>query len=92
MTTDNNNANAECHTNDNYIVRVNGDGDGYVVVNSTTNVIEFRSESLPEAIFAAENLNVVLVHNTYEWVAKRAREKAAQDAGIQSIAPVSSLQ
>ena len=75
------------HGNDNYEVVVNAEGDGYDVVNSNSGIIEFKSESLPECIFAAENLNVVLVHRTFEWVGKRAQEKAIADSGI-SIASV----
>ena len=70
------------HSNDNYEVRVNADMTGYEVVNSNSGVVEFSETSLPECIFAAENLNVVLVHRTYEWVTRRARERAGQEAGI----------
>lgn len=70
------------HSNDNYSVRCNEDLTGYDVINDNSGVVEFAAESLPECIFAAENLNVVLVHRTYEWVAKSAREKAAKEAGL----------
>jgi hypothetical protein len=73
------------HSNDNYSVVVNEAGDGYNVLNDNSDVIEFKSESLPECIFAAENLDVVLVHRTYEWVKKRARDQAVKDAGITRI-------
>lgn len=79
------------HSNENYSVRCNADITGYDVINDNSGVSEFQSESLPECIFAAENLNVVLVHRTYEWIGKRAREKSIQEAGIQ-VASVSELQ
>jgi hypothetical protein len=78
------------HSNDNYTVVVNEDGDGYDVVNDNSGVIEFSEASLPECIFAAENLNVVLVHRTFEWVGKRARDRAIQESGI-AMATVSDI-
>jgi len=80
------------HSNDNYSVRCNDDLTGYDVINDNSGVVEFTAESLPECIFAAENLNVVLVHRTYEWVAKSAREKAAKEAGIAMRGSVKALQ
>jgi hypothetical protein len=79
------------HSNDNYSVVVNDDVTGYNVVNDNSGVTEFDAESLPECIFAAENLNVVLVHRTYEWVAKRAQDQAIKDSGLR-MATVSELQ
>lgn len=73
------------HSNDNYSIVVNDDMTAYHVVNDASGVVEFTSESLPECIFAAENLNVVLVHRTYEWVAKRAREQSGDRAGLASV-------
>ena len=70
------------HSNENYTVLVNDDVNGYNVVNDHSGVIEFDSESLPECIFAAENLNVVLVHRTYEWIAKNAVKRNAAELGI----------
>ena len=67
------------HENENYAVCINADGDGYEVVNTSYNVTEFDAISLPECIFAAENLNVVLTHKTYEWIAKRADSDVAQE-------------
>ncbi len=75
------------HSNDNYSVAVNGDVTGYTVTNDDSGVVEFEAESLPECIFAAENLNSVLVHRTYEWVAKRATTQAGERAGLHSIMP-----
>jgi len=72
------------HSNDNYTVTVNAAGDAYDVTNDNSNVVEFTSNSLPECMFAAENLNVVIVHRTFEWVGKRAQEKAIADSGIQT--------
>lgn len=79
------------HGNDNYTVTVNADGTAYDVTNDNSGVVELTAESLPEAIFGAENLNVVLVHRTYEWVGKRAQEKAIADAGIQTLSSVTPL-
>ena len=79
------------HSNDNYSVIVNEEGTGYQVVNDHSGVVEFEEASLPECIFAAENLNVVLVHRTYEWVSKRARDRAIQEQGIQ-VASVTDIQ
>lgn len=76
------------HSNDNYSIVVNDDVTGYNVVNDNSGVVEFQSESLPECIFAAENLNVVLVHRTYEWVAKRAREQAGDRAGLATVSSI----
>lgn len=70
------------HSNDNYTVQVNDDVTGYNVVNDHSGVVEFDSESLPECIFAAENLNVVLVHRTFEWIAKNAVKRNAAELGI----------
>lgn len=67
------------HTNNNYEIVVNTTADGYNVVNRITSVVEVQSTSLPECIFAAENLNVILVHRTYEWVAKQAAERMAAE-------------
>jgi hypothetical protein len=78
------------HANENYRVLVNDAGDGYGVMNIPTGVVEFEAIALPECIFAAENLNVVLVHKTYEWIGKQAREKAAVEAEVVS-ASVSSI-
>ena len=78
------------HSNENYSVRVNEDVTGYDVINDNSQVTEFTSESLPECIFAAENLNVVLVHRTFEWVGKRAQEQAIKESGIQ-VASVTEL-
>lgn len=72
------------HENDNYRVVLNDDGDGYGVVNIETGVCEFEAISLPECMFAAENLNVVLVHKTYEWVGKRALEKIAEERKLEA--------
>ena len=79
------------HSNENYSVRVNDGTTGYDVINDNSNVTEFESESLPECIFAAENLNAVLVHRTFEWVSKRARDQAAKDSGLR-MASVTELQ
>ena len=75
------------HSNDNYEVQCaqNADARGgldYVVINTNSGVCEFESESLPECIFAAENLNVVLVHRTYEWIAKNAIKREAANIGL----------
>jgi hypothetical protein len=67
------------HDNENYAVAVTGSGTGYEVVNKNYNVTEFESISLPECIFAAENLNVVITHETWKWVAKTADSQAEQD-------------
>lgn len=75
------------HSNDNYTVQGNEDSTEYNVVNSFSGIVEFNAPSLPECIFAAENLNVVLVHRTYEWVGKRAQEQAAKEAGIVDRVP-----
>lgn len=84
------------HTNDCYYVMINTEADGYGVINRQTGVCEFESISLPECIFAAENLNVVLVYKTYEWIGKRAaeqdlidRDKAAESKG--NVVPLSRL-
>ena len=79
------------HSNDNYTVYCNADGDGYDVRNDYSEVIEFKSESLPECIFAAENLNVVLVHRTFDWISKRAADRAAQEA-MPELAEVTTIQ
>lgn len=79
------------HSNDNYTVVVNQEGDAYNVVNDHSGIVEFSSASLPECIFAAENLNVVIVHRTYEWVAKRAREKAGERAGLAEVTTLGRL-
>lgn len=73
------------HSNDNYSVVVNEDATGYEVRNDASMVVEFKCESLPEAIFGAENMNVVLTHRTYEWVGKRAQEQAIKESGITRI-------
>ena len=73
------------HSNENYTIVVNDEVTGYQVINNNSGVVEFEAESLPECIFAAENLNVVLVHRTYEWVAKRAREQAGERAGLRAV-------
>ena len=73
------------HENQHYKVVVGDPVDGagvYDVVNLETNVIEESTNNLPDALFAAENLNAVLVHKTYEWIGKRARERAAQEIGL----------
>ena len=75
------------HSNENYEVRVNADTTAYDVINSFSGVVEFNTESLPEAIFAAENMNSVLVYRTYEWIAKSAAKKDAP-----SLAAVTDLQ
>ena len=75
------------HSNDNYSVVVNDDVTAYKVINDNSGVVEFEAESLPECIFAAENLNVVLVHQTYEWVAKRATAQAGERAGLHTVMP-----
>jgi len=67
------------HENENYAVAVNSAGDGYEVVNKNHNIVEFEAISLPECIFAAENLNVVITHATWKWVAKSADAQAEQD-------------
>lgn len=69
------------HTNQHYEVRVGING-GYEVVNLETAVIEEETKNLPDAMFAAENMNAVLVHKTYEWIGKRARERAAEEIGL----------
>ena len=66
------------HSNENYTVTVNDDCTGYLVTNDQSGVIEFACDSLPEAIFAAENMNVVLTQRTYEWVGKHAKERSAE--------------
>ena len=68
------------HTNQHYEVRVGASG--YEVVNLETAVIEETTKNLPDALFAAENMNAVLVHKTYEWIGKRARERAAEEIGL----------
>lgn len=73
------------HSNENYSITVNEAGTAYNVTNDHSGVIEFESESLPECIFAAENLNVVLVHRTYEWIRKRAKEQAGERAGLATV-------
>lgn len=73
------------HSNENYEVRVNEDMTAYDVINSNSGVTEHTSESLPECLFTAENLNVVIVHRTYEWVAKRAQEQAGERAGLTAV-------
>jgi hypothetical protein len=70
------------HSNKNYSVRVNADVTGYHVINDNSGVTEFESESLPECIFAAENLNVVLEYATWEWIAKNAVKRSAAEIGI----------
>ena len=79
------------HSNDNYTVAVNEECTAYEVINDNSGVVELIAESLPEAIFGAENLNVVLVHRTFEWVGKRAQEKAIAEAGIQTLSSVTPL-
>lgn len=72
------------HNNENYWVVINDEGDGYGVVNRETGVTEFEAQSLPECIFAAENLNVVLVFKTYAWVGKRAMDREAEDRKLEA--------
>lgn len=79
------------HSNENYAVVVNAACDAYDVINDTSHVVEFSAPSLPECIFAAENLNVVLTHRTFEWVAKRAQDQAVKEAGIERIGNVKSI-
>ncbi len=76
------------HSNENYDVVLNDEGTGYNVRHNVSGVAEFESPSLPECIFAAENMNVVLEHRTYEWVAKRAREQAGDRAGLASVSTI----
>lgn len=78
------------YTNDNYEVHVNSDGNGYDVVNIQTGIVEYENQQLPDCIFAAESMNSVLVHRTYEWIAKQARRKAAEESGIR-LAPGSGV-
>lgn len=80
------------HSNENYSVMVNDDCTAYLVTNDHSTVVEFESNSLPECIFAAENLNVVIVHRTFEWVAKRAQDQAIADAGIETGGSLHSIQ
>lgn len=70
------------HSNENYSVVVNPDVTSYLVVNDNSGVVEFESESLPECIFAAENLNVVLVHESWKWIGKNAVKREAAELGI----------
>lgn len=70
------------HANENYHVRINDDGSGYEVINDQTGVAEFTADQLPECIFAAENLNVVLEFKTYEWIRKAAQKKSAAELGL----------
>lgn len=70
------------YTNNNYEVHVNDAGDGYNIVNINTGVIDGTAGSEPEAKHRATELNVALVHNTHEWMEKRARERAAQEIGL----------
>lgn len=79
------------HSNENYSVVVNDDVTGYNLINDNSGVVEHTCDALPDAIFTAENFNVVLVHRTYEWVNKRAAEKHAAEMGA-TLAPVSSIQ
>ena len=76
------------HINENYGVYVNEASDGYMVTNLTTKIVEFEAISLPECMFAAENLNVVIVHKTYEWVGKRARAQADEETGASPLSIV----
>ena len=68
--------NSPVHENVNYKVVVNEANDGYEVINRVTNVLEFKAISMPECMFAAENLNVVIIHRTYEWIGKHEQKKA----------------
>jgi hypothetical protein len=79
------------HSNDNYCVLINDEGTGYGVMNTPTGVIEFEAISMPECIFAAENLNVVIVYKTYEWVGKRAERQKREDDLESAVSPVSSI-
>lgn len=76
--------NDSLYENKNYFVRVNSSGDGYDVVNKETKVVEFTSTQFPECIFASENLNVVLVYKTYEWIQKNAEEKEKSPEAVTS--------
>lgn len=67
------------HENENYIVRVSAEGIAYEVMNKITGVIEFDSRNLPECIFASENMNVVITHKTYEWIAKKADDQKREE-------------
>lgn len=78
------------YENDNYMVLINDGGTGYGVMNLPHGVVEFEAKALPECIFAAENLNVVLVHKTYTWIGKQAQEKADKEADL-VLASVSQL-
>lgn len=68
------------HENSNYKVVVNEAGDGYEVINLVTDVMEFKAISMPECMFAAENLNVVIIHRTYEWIGQHEQKKADERA------------
>ncbi len=80
------------YDNDNYVVIINDDGDGYGVMNERTGVVEFEAIALPECIFAAENLNVVLIFETYKWIGKQAQAKAdKEEAEVSKLATVTEL-
>jgi hypothetical protein len=57
------------HENEHYTVGIVGSE--YAVVNKETNIVEFSTASLPEAIHSAEALNDALIVGAWKWFAVR---------------------
>lgn len=56
----------------------------YCVINKTTEVCEFTTTALPEAIFAAASMNHALVNKPWEWLEQKA-EPAPQEAVLGTV-------
>lgn len=79
------------HENENYRVLVSDELElvfygntylgGYEVINKKSEVTEFMSTSLPEALYNAEQLNAALTSKAWEWrnEEKVASKKRAED-------------
>lgn len=49
---------------------------GYAVINKTTEIVEVKTAQLPDAIFAAEQMDLALETKQWEWMRKAASEQA----------------
>ena len=59
------------HENESYLVRVDGDGTQYEMVNRETGVVEAVNKSLPTLISEAEQSNCYLIHSTWQWIRRQ---------------------
>ena len=58
---------------------------GYEVRHRHTGIVEFRTPTMPDALFTAEQLNHALLNKTWQWQRKQVEAEAKPKADMDRI-------